>query len=168
MCSGTKKKLKKNSERDKRRERHPTRSNEQSRNSAFPTVSFLGSSKPKNTYIRVSLALRISPDPCSLPHICLSLYRSLFDGSSFDHLSCLLKANTAGMDGTLLSVWFRKGFQSQLESNAIAVGLFLFPPSLSSGFSSSSSAEAMATLSLWDASRSRKRLVAWKIGDENT
>lgn len=40
--------------RDRERERHPTRSNKQSRNSVFPSLCFLESSKPKHTYIRAS------------------------------------------------------------------------------------------------------------------
>lgn len=149
-----KNKIKNGSERDKARERHPTRSNEQE---LYVPISVLSreSSKPKHTYIRASLALRTSPDPLSSTHppsTCLVLI-----------LLCLRKKEKRKESVavvTFLSVRFGKGvFRRWLESSDCRV-CFPFSPSLSSGLSSSSSAETVATLSHWDASRSRKRLVA--------
>lgn len=160
MCSRATTKRKKVVRRIKgERERHPTRSNEQSRNSAFPTARFLQSSKPKNTYIRASLALRISPDPFFLPLIFHSLY--IFAMCLFLFWSSLVlikcrNSSSSSCDfafGVLQERGFNIGFEAEFR--------ILFSPSLSSGFSSSSSsAEAVATLSHWDGSRSRKRLVA--------
>lgn len=128
----------------------------------FPTVSFLESLKPKYTYIRASLALRFTPDPFSHPLILLSLYLFLLACSRFD---CLVCAGFALRFCALKKKKEKKGgraFQRHLVLFTSFAGLcwFLLSPSLSSGFSSSSSAEAVATLSLWDASRSRKRLDA--------
>lgn len=154
MCSRAREKKK---ERERKR-RQPTRSNEQSRNSTFPTVCFLESSKPKNTYIRASLALRINPHPffLSFTHPLLSVFSP----------TCFLFVHLLSLKQKLWQERLRlcaseRGFQYRTRSN------FLSSPSLSSGFSSSSSAEAMATLSLWDASLSRKRLVACKKKNHN-